>query len=169
MYIYIFMYIAWHLLHLSSSFARSLSFSSGSVLSNTAIFPKEERRKREISNESTRSLSQMCVISKLTDSLCVSLALNLGSFVQSVLNVRTCVWEFASHTRTRTHTYTHIERRTHNKARFDTLVLQSYTQTRAHTNTHTHTHAFAYTLAHTHTHTHTHEHTHTHPDRKSVV
>jgi hypothetical protein len=51
---------------------------------------------------------QMCVISKLTDSLCVSLALNLGSFVQSVLKVQTCVCEFASHTRTRIHTYTHI-------------------------------------------------------------
>jgi len=51
------MYIAWHLLHLSFSFARSLSFSSGSVLSNTAIFPKKEGRKREISNESAQGSS----------------------------------------------------------------------------------------------------------------
>jgi len=50
------MYIAWHLLHLSFSFGLSLSFSSGSILSNTAIFPKEERRKREISDESARGL-----------------------------------------------------------------------------------------------------------------
>jgi len=52
--------------------------------------------------------AQMRVISKLTDSLCVSLAFTLGIFVQSVLGVRTCVCEFASHTRTRIHTYTHI-------------------------------------------------------------
>ena len=51
------MYIAWHLLHLLFSFARSLSFSSGSVLSNMTMFPKKERRKREISNESARGLS----------------------------------------------------------------------------------------------------------------
>ena len=51
------MYDAWHLPHLSFSFARSLSFSSGSVLSNTAIFPKKEGRKREISNESARGSS----------------------------------------------------------------------------------------------------------------
>ena len=56
-YLSVCMYIAWHLLHLSVSFARSLSFSSGSVWSNTAIFPKKERRKREISNESARGLS----------------------------------------------------------------------------------------------------------------
>ena len=49
------MYVAWHLPHLSFSFARSLSFSSGSILSKTAIFPKKEGRKREISNESARS------------------------------------------------------------------------------------------------------------------
>ena len=51
------MYIARHLLHLSFSFARSLSFSSGSILSNTAIFPKKEGRKGEIFNESVRSSS----------------------------------------------------------------------------------------------------------------
>ena len=51
------MYIAWHLLHLSFLFARSLSFLSGSVLSNMAIVPKKERMKREISNESARGLS----------------------------------------------------------------------------------------------------------------
>ena len=51
---------------------------------------------------------QMFVISKLTDSLCVSFALTLGSFVQSVLGVQTRVRQFASHTRTRIHTYTHI-------------------------------------------------------------
>ena len=53
------MYIAWHLPYLSLSFcfARSLSFSSGSVLSNTAIFPKKEGRKSEISNESVRGSS----------------------------------------------------------------------------------------------------------------
>ena len=52
--------------------------------------------------------AQICVISKLTDSLrvCVSFALNLRSqgFVQSVMKVRTCVCKFVSHTRTRIHT-----------------------------------------------------------------
>jgi len=52
--------------------------------------------------------AQMCVISKLTDFLCVSFALTLGSFVHSVSGVRTCVCEFALHTRTCIHTCTHI-------------------------------------------------------------
>ena len=100
---------------------------------------------------------QMRVIYKLTDSLCVSLALTLGTFVQSVLGVRTCVCEFAPHTCTRIHTYKHIYTRTRTHTRFDALALQSYT----HTNTHTHTHTLQHTLTHTHTHTPTHTHTHT--------
>ena len=103
--IYIYMYIAWHLLHLSFSFARSLSFSLASLPRALSLPPPSKPpRARGRSGYS----AQMCVISKLTDILCVSLALNLGSFVQSVLGVRTCVCEFASHTRTRIHTYRQI-------------------------------------------------------------
>ena len=75
-----YMYIAWHLLHLSLSFsfARSLSFSRSLALPRALSLPPRARGRSEY-------LVQMPVISKLTDSFCVSLALSASLLPKTVI------------------------------------------------------------------------------------
>ena len=53
MYVYLYIYIHIYI----NAYIHIYIYISGSVLSKTAIFPKKQERKREISNESARGWS----------------------------------------------------------------------------------------------------------------